>query len=110
MTRTTVYCCFRFAALHRWPEAKGEVAYLAHPHRHEFHARVDMEVRHEDRDIEFIGLKNRLRTQVEQLAAQADRVATWSCETWASQIMALVGARRVEVSEDGENGAVVEIA
>lgn len=35
-------------------------------------------------------------------------VEKWSCEIWATTLLAKMGASSCEVSEDGENGAIVE--
>lgn len=102
---TRVFCTFTFEALHRWPGAQGAVAFLAFPHRHLFHVRVEKRVRGVDREVEFIGWRRGLESYARHLAQYAE---TWSCEQWAHALMSACDACRVEVSEDGENGAVVE--
>lgn len=101
----TVFCTTQFEGFHRWPDAPDEVAFLRERHRHIFHVRLEVEVNHDDRNIEFILLKRRLD---EHIAGNLRRVntSTWSCETWARDIAEAFDAVRVEVSEDGENGSV----
>jgi hypothetical protein len=40
-------------ASHRWADAAGERAYLAERYRHLFHFRVELDVGHDDREVEF---------------------------------------------------------
>jgi hypothetical protein len=42
--------------LHQWPAATGPDGYLAAPHRHLFVAELDIEVTHDDREIEINAL------------------------------------------------------
>lgn len=64
-------------------------------------------MRHDDRDVEFILLKR----EVEQAIRDQNGVGTdgWSCERWARHLVESLDLVRCEVSEDGENGAVVEV-
>jgi hypothetical protein len=114
-----VFSSFRFSALHSWPGAPERVLYLATPHRHLFHVRIEWRVEHDDRDVEFIAAAEDLRAECER---QAPHAPSWSCEHWARWLAETPAARRrgvemdrtghapcrVEVSEDGENGAVWE--
>lgn len=102
-----VFATTTFEGFHCWPTAPDEVAFLRVRHRHVFHVRVEWVVNHDDRDIEFILAKRRVDVLLQQHRLDADR-ATWSCESWAAWLLETLGAVRVEVSEDGENGAVVE--
>ena len=103
--QTHIWISFEFEAWHCWPDAPTECGYLAARHRHLFKCRAWWPVSHGDRDIEFIGQKHQAVAVVESLKAQAE---TWSCEQWASRLLGELGASKVEVSEDGENGATVE--
>jgi hypothetical protein len=64
-------------------------------------------VTHDEREIEFVDLKKRLDQFIlgELMDGHTDQR---SCETWAGRIGDHFGAKRCEVSEDAENGAVVE--
>jgi len=105
----SIYVTFRFEGYHRWPEAPDEVAFLRDLHRHVFHVRADIEVFHDDRDIEFILEKRRLQ----KLFDEGQNSDYRSCEMLGEEIVVDIlgehGSRliTVEVSEDGENGAVV---
>lgn len=103
----SIYATHRFEALHRWPGASGKVAFLRHPHRHVFHVRAEVKVTHDDRQVEFLGLQRRLEQACARLKGKA-LARTWSCEHYARALGQALGCTRVEVSEDGENGAVWE--
>lgn len=104
-TITTVWVTARFTALHRWRNAPDEVKFLRDYHRHEFHVRLGLMVSHLDRDVEFIALKTALQNwlNVHMHGRQFD----YSCEQIAQRIMVVFSAEWCEVSEDGENGAMV---
>lgn len=114
--RKSVIIRTRFEGFHKWPSAPDEVAFLRALHRHEFHVTLRISVFHEDREVEFLLVKNALEAWIglEQPFADTD-----SCEVMAEKIIewarskyeVAVPAPRAyecEVSEDGENGAVVE--
>jgi len=100
-----VYCTTAFRGFHRWADAPSEVNYLASVHRHTFHVRAEFAVRHGGRHIEFITKQAEIDKAIASLRVEPD-VLLWSCEMWAEAIGIAVGADSVEVSEDGENGAV----
>ncbi len=85
--------------------APEKVKFLRDPHRHEFHVTLTMEVSHDNRDIEFIQLKEQLdgylRVNWENSSSGN------SCEQVAKHILNYFDAYSVSVSEDGENGATV---
>lgn len=83
------------------------MAFLRDRHRHLFHVRVEWRVSHEDREREFFLEKWQLHRDISTLKDLAEEEGDWSCERWAREILEMTGAFRVEVSEDGENGAVV---
>lgn len=80
---------------------------LRHEHRHLFHVRVELEVGHADRQIEFLALRDKLERLCNRLRAKPTS-RHWSCEHYAAAIGRALGAARVDVSEDGENGATWE--
>jgi len=114
---TTIWVTTRFSALHYWPKAPIEVSFLQHPHRHEFHVKVEAEVFHDDRELEFFIVKNWLNNVVSIWSNTGSY--TMSCEQFATEILfqfsirfprekSILGRRTlVTVSEDGENGATV---
>lgn len=112
----TIYARVRttFSGLHCWPDApSGKHEHLRNLHRHLFHVSVFIEQKHDDRDIEFLDFKDKLN---EELVSWPFILGSKSCEMMASDIIVWVHANysserkvTVEVSEDGENGARVEV-
>ena len=100
-----IYVTTQFVAFHRWTEAPDEVSFLRQFHRHVFHVKVVLHVSHNDRDLEFFIIKARLENYIQ--SKLAGRFVDWSCETIATMILDHFQAAQVDVSEDGENGAVV---
>lgn len=101
----------RFAATHAWPEAPPGVGYLRNEHRHEFHVQVRLPVNHVDRDVEFLTFKKELEDYIAEVFERKNLGRT-SCETIAEQIASrFIHYRPVEVEvwEDGENGAILEL-
>ena len=107
--KTAIWVTFQVKGIHRWKDAKN---YLRHPHRHMFHFRVETSVTHDDREIEFIDLKEDLM-DVASTRIFPGWTVTTSCEAAAKEMVAYLKANygdrdyTVEVSEDGENGAKV---
>lgn len=101
-----VYATTSFEGFHKWPDAPDEVAFLRELHRHRFHVRVEVKVQHDDRQVEFILLQREVDRVIRFLQATKD-VSCWSCERWARELFAELPLWRCEVSEDGENGAIV---
>ena len=109
--QTSIWVTFARHGIHCYPEAPFEVAYLRQPHRHLFQFKVSMPVFHDDREVEFHMLQNWIARQYETGVLNFDYK---SCEMLAHELAsALVDkyARSitVEVSEDGECGAVVSL-
>lgn len=102
---TRIYVRTEFEAFHRWKDAPDDVAFLRDYHRHVFKVRVDMDVSHGNRDIEFFQFKRKLDSFINKRFTGAH--FEFSCEQIASYILKEFNAFSVEVSEDGENGAVV---
>jgi type III secretory pathway component EscV len=105
-----VFCTTQFEFLHRWPEAEKPVEYLSYLHRHMFHVKVMVKVTHHNRDVEFITLKNNVDEFIR--THKPAWGTTMSCEDMCERIgidllNQGIKVALVEVSEDGENGAVV---
>ena len=116
-----IWVTFQKEGMHRYPAAatdpalatgdEYDVSFLANPHRHIFHFRVWADVVHNDRDVEFIQFKRWLENLYRDNTLQLDYK---SCEMMADdlyiQIASLYPNRAVwiEVSEDGENGALIK--
>ena len=105
---TKVFITTSFPAFHCWPGAPDECSFLRNKHRHVFHVRMEKEVFHSDRDIEFITFKKEVDRYINEVWANSD-MQNESCEMLAKTFMEIFKCVRVEVSEDGENGAIVEI-
>jgi hypothetical protein len=114
-----VFVTFAKEGIHKYPAAAtdpklatggwDDVSFLGVPHRHMFHFRVSIEVFHDDRDIEFIQFKRWLERLYGNGELQLDFK---SCEMIADDLYHEINAKyphrwvQIEVSEDGENGAV----
>lgn len=115
--KSFIWVTFQKEGIHRYPAAATDpklktgdwldVSFLAEPHRHIFHFRVEMEVFHDDRDVEFIQLKRTLEAWYRTSILKLDYK---SCEMIArdlyGQLINQWSGRDyvIEVSEDGENG------
>ena len=103
-----IYVTFQKEGIHQYPGAPEGVEFLQYPHRHMFHFRVDIEVFHMDRDIEFIQFQRWILSLYSQGTLQNDFK---SCEMMSDdlylQITKKYPGRKIEidVSEDGENGS-----
>lgn len=110
MARRMIYVTFRKRGLHRYADAPAEVDYLAHPHRHIFWFKVSIEVRHNDRDIEFHLFQDWLESLYDARTLGLDGR---SCEMMAEELYGRITERypgravEIDISEDGENGAVL---
>ena len=88
-----------------------DVSFLGSPHRHIFHFRVYITVVHNDRDIEFIQFKRWLENLYSGGTLELNyKSCEMICDDLYLQIATKYPGRGVwiEVSEDGENGALVK--
>lgn len=112
-----IWVTFKVPGIHCYPDAPEDVAYLRSPHRHLFHFKAAIQVFHDEREIEFHQF---LRFCKSHYASEED-CSNQSCETLARTLVEriraqypmlgtepyLIRAIAVEVSEDGECGAIV---
>lgn len=102
--------------VHRYPAALtdpalSEVKFLGYDHRHVFHIRADLEIFHEDREVEFILFKRWLESLFVDSTLQLDYK---SCEMIADDLAEKIHDKypnrkiKISVSEDGENGSYSE--
>jgi len=56
----TIFITTSFEGVHCYPSAPEGVVFLRVPHRHIFGVRVEVEVYHDDRELEFILLKRKI--------------------------------------------------
>lgn len=100
-----------FYATHCYPDAPDEVSFLRNVHRHKFFVVCKIQVFHNDRDLEFIMVKNRLYDYITK-DLLTDKDISVSCESigeyifnWAKRVYGDNRKVFVSVYEDNENGA-----
>lgn len=121
--RNRIWVTFQKEGIHYYPAAASDpnlktggwddVSFLGTPHRHIFHFRVEMDVFHNDRDVEFIQFKrwleNLYRATDSRPALELDYK---SCEMIADDIANEIHKKYpdrcciVSVAEDNENGCI----
>ncbi len=114
MTKKFIYVTFQKEGIHCYPDAPEGVEFLRNPHRHMFHFRVEIEVFHDDRDIEFILFKRELEALYSggRINAATLELDYKSCEMLADELAEYIQENypdrdlKIEISEDGVNGAV----
>ena len=116
-----IWVTFQKEGIHKYPAAlddpalatgdEYDVSFLGYPHRHIFHFRVAITVKHNDRDIEFIQFKRWLEKLYAEKTLELDYK---SCEMMSDDLFDKIAEKypnrsvKIEVSEDGENGALIE--
>jgi hypothetical protein len=116
-----IWVTFQKEGIHKYPAAatdpelatgdEYDVSFLGYPHRHIFHFRVWIDVLHSDRDIEFIQFKRWLENLYKEGTLQLDFK---SSEMMSDDLYIHIANRYpdrsiwIEVSEDGENGALIK--
>lgn len=97
-----------FVGFHRYSGAPAEVQFLENVHRHSFKCSALIEVFHDNRELEFFIVQKKLK------AKYPDGTFVGSCEMVCKDVIQFLqsyyGNNRfyeIEVSEDGENSAVV---
>lgn len=113
-----IYVTFQEEGIHRYPAAAqdpklktgewNDVSFLGAEHRHIFHFRVELEVMHDDRDVEFIQFKRELQNLYRGNMLTLDHK---SCEMISDELAKYINNTypereiRIQVAEDGENGS-----
>tara|TARA_R110000744_G_scaffold106225_1_gene202446 strand:+ start:6788 stop:7162 length:375 start_codon:yes stop_codon:yes gene_type:complete len=104
--KTKIVVTLEHSATHYWKDCDiDEVMYLKYPHRHNFHFVCKKEVSHDDRDIEFIMLKNSIKGFLNETYPKT--FGGMSCESIAKELMHAFDLSYCAVLEDNENGAEV---
>lgn len=121
LTEKYIWVTFQVEGTHRYPEAEtdpslktggwDDVSFLAFPHRHTFHFKVYIEVKHNNRDREFIQEQRFMK----RLFGDKIDIDFKSCEMLADDLYAELKKRYegeerrivIEVSEDNENGCSI---
>lgn len=93
--------------IHNYPNAPEEVGFLKNAHRHIFLFQTYLQVKHDNRDVEFI----RFKREIDDILAKWDLDReNLSCEMMANKLYEIISVKyterdiKIEVSEDGENG------
>jgi hypothetical protein len=118
--KRSIWVTFTKEGIHKYPAAledpalatgdEYDVSFLGYPHRHTFHFKVQIQVTHNDRDIEFIQFKRWLENLYKEDVLQLDYK---SCEMIADDLYLQINEKYpgrfvvIDVAEDGENGCQI---
>ena len=118
--KRSIWVTFTKEGIHKYPAAledpalatgdEYDVSFLGYPHRHTFHFKVQIQVTHNDRDIEFIQFKRWLENLYKEDLLQLDYK---SCEMIADDLYLQINEKYpgrfvvIDVAEDGENGCQI---
>lgn len=117
LAKRYIWVTFQKEGIHKYPAAledpllatgdEYDVSFLGYPHRHIFHFKVQIEVFHNDRDIEFIQFQRWLENLYNKGTLELDYK---SCEMISDDLYDQISERytgrsiTINVSEDNENG------
>ena len=114
VVKKSIFVTFQQEGIHCYPAAKdiSGVEFLQYPHRHVFHFKVEIEVFHDEREIEFILFKREMQSLYDQKILN---LQSKSCETIAQDLLDHLQKNNkyccrdiiITVSEDNENGSTV---
>jgi hypothetical protein len=118
--KRSIWVTFTKEGIHKYPAAlddpalatgdEYDVSFLGYPHRHTFHFKVQIQVTHNDRDIEFIQFKRWLESLYVGDILQLDYK---SCEMISDDLYQHINNKYpgrfvvIDVAEDGENGCQI---
>ena len=118
--KRSIWVTFTKEGIHKYPAAlddpalatgdEYDVSFLGYPHRHTFHFKVQIQVTHNDRDIEFIQFKRWLENLYKEDILALDYK---SCEMIADDLYLHINSKHpgrfvvIDVAEDGENGCQI---
>ena len=116
----SIWVTFTKEGIHKYPAAledpalatgdEYDVSFLGYPHRHTFHFKVQIQVTHNDRDIEFIQFKRWLENLYKEDILALDYK---SCEMIADDLYLHINSKYpgrfvvIDVAEDNENGCSI---
>lgn len=113
----------QFEGLHCWLNAPEKVAFLRNLHRHIFKVEITVDVKHDDRDIEFFILKNDVDKFLKEIGyiyhpdmCNLRNLGSMSCEMMAKDISKHIVSKYknsittivVKVQEDDENSGMTD--
>ena len=120
--KKSIYTKFDIESLHNWstiPDTLGEVLYLKSLHRHHNTIKVYVQITDSDREIEFIKLGHTLREYLNGKyyddVYKCLNLGSRSMEMMAEELLRYcreqlkINAYKVQVDEDGRDGAIVEL-
>jgi len=85
-----------------------KVGYLTSKHRHKFNVKVWFKIDHNDRDLEFFLMQEKVDIALQTLYSNRFwLLEVWSCEMIAQDLLEFfddVEITKIEVNEDWENG------
>ena len=118
--KRSIWVTFTKEGIHKYPAAlddpklatgdEYDVSFLGYPHRHTFYFKVQIEVFHNDRDIEFIQFKRWLENLYKDDVLQLDYK---SCEMISDDLYTQINNKYpgrfvvIDVAEDNENGCQI---
>lgn len=122
MSRLFIIVQTQFEGMHCYPDAPAKVAYLRNMHRHMFHVKAEIEVFNNDRELEFVIVKNDLDAFLKTVYVPdfvscemyAELIQTYLKSRWDienEELKAKLNRKRivdVTVMEDNENGVKLE--
>ena len=114
--KRNIWVTFQKAGFHKYPAASidpalGDVSYLGNKHRHLFKFNVQIEIFHNDRELEFHQFLNYCESLFNENIIDIDFK---SVEMLADDLYLHIAARypnravTISISEDGECGCVIE--
>lgn len=114
--KARVFATLHVPGIHNWPDCDiKDVEFLQYPHRHMFTIRVIVNVTHENRDVEFLMLKDRIFIALDELYPR-DQLGQYlfehrSCEMISDDLYGILknefDVHEIMVDEDGENGSII---
>lgn len=114
MLNRFIYITTQKEFIHQYKDAPEEVYYLRYPHRHMLYVKVQIEVFNNDRELEFIMIKHNIDSYLDTIL---NETTNRSCETIGNLLIEFIRSTycdkterhiKVDVSEDNENGAILE--
>lgn len=100
-----------FIGYHRWKKAPKETDFLRSMHRHKFFVKLTVSVNHNDREIEFFDIQDKLNKYIQLHFENKKDIG--SCEMIGSKILTYIESlypnriMSILISEDNENGAII---
>ena len=101
----------QFEDYHYWSEAPKEVCFLQNLHRHLFYVIVKIQVRNDDRELEYFITKRIIDKVIKESVIPME--PSKSCEMMAEKLLDFLELDypdrfiEVEVNEDNENGSII---